>query len=115
MEEGQVTIDGVTRALPAPFFVIATQNPGEQVGTFPLPESQLDRFMMRLELGSPSAAAELDLLAGRSRRSMLEELSPVGQAEQLVAVQRQVELINTSEALLRYVLDLIRATRASKP
>ncbi len=113
MEEGQVTIDGVTRTLPAPFFVIATQNPGEQVGTFPLPESQLDRFMMRLELGYPSAAAELDLLAGRSRRSMLEELSPVGQAEQLVAVQRQVELINTSEALLRYVLDLIRATRAS--
>jgi len=113
MEEGQVTIDGVTRALPAPFFVIATQNPGEQIGTFPLPESQLDRFMMRLELGYPAADAELELLAGRSRRTLLEELSAVGTPEQLVAIQQAVGGIKTSDALLRYILELIRATRAS--
>ncbi|PWN57222.1 AAA family ATPase [Abyssibacter profundi] len=113
MEERQVTIDGTTRALPQPFFVIATQNPGEQIGTFPLPESQLDRFMMRLELGYPSAEAELELLAGRSRRALLEEMLPVAGPEQLVAVQAAVETVETREPVLRYILALIRATRAS--
>lgn len=113
MEERQVTSDGVTRALPQPFFVIATQNPGEQIGTFPLPESQLDRFMMRLELGYPSADAELELLAGRSRRALLEEMVPVAGPEQVVAVQREVEQVDTREPVLRYILALIRATRAS--
>ncbi|MEC9406915.1 MAG: AAA family ATPase [Abyssibacter sp.] len=113
MEERQVTIDGVTRALPHPFFVIATQNPGEQIGTFPLPESQLDRFMMRLELGYPSAEAELELLAGRSRRSLLEEMLPVAGPEQLTTVQAEVERVDAREPVLRYILALIRATRAS--
>ncbi|MET0856289.1 MAG: AAA family ATPase, partial [Telluria sp.] len=88
MEERQVSADGVTRALPEPFFVIATQNPAHQVGTFPLPESQLDRFLMCLSLGYPDAAAERALLMGEDRRSMLKALPAAMQPEELAAAQQ---------------------------
>ncbi|MDX1497075.1 MAG: MoxR family ATPase [Salinisphaeraceae bacterium] len=111
MEERQVTIDGQTRALPQPFFVIATQNPQDQVGTFPLPESQLDRFLMRVELGYPPAEAEQALLAGRERRQMLKEISAALSSEQLLALQQEVQEIHCSPALLDYILRLVQHTR----
>src|SRR3954471_12666672 len=96
MEERQVTADGVTRALPEPFFVIATQNPLHQVGTFALPESQLDRFLMCLSLGYPDAAAERALLMGEDRRSMLKSLPAAMQPEELAAAQKALRQIHTS-------------------
>ena len=111
MEEYQVSVDGTTHALPRPFFVIATQNPTEQIGTFPLPESQLDRFMMRLDIGDPSEPAELDLLGGTDRRAMLASLAPSLSAEQLLAAQGAVEQVRTTEPLLRYILNLVLRTR----
>lgn len=111
MEERQVTQDGQTRRLPDPFFVIATQNPFSQAGTFPLPESQLDRFLMRLELGYPDAKAERELMQGRDRRSMLAELPAVLNAEKLFHIQSKVASIKVSEALLDYLQHLIRVTR----
>ncbi|HEY1043486.1 MAG TPA: MoxR family ATPase [Telluria sp.] len=111
MEERQVTTDGVTRALPEPFFVIATQNPASQVGTFPLPESQLDRFLMCLSLGYPDAAAERALLMGEDRRSMLQSLAPAMQPEELLAAQRSLREIHTSATLVDYVQALAQASR----
>jgi MoxR-like ATPase len=111
MEERQVTADGVTRALPQPFFVIATQNPAHQVGTFPLPESQLDRFLMCLSLGYPDAAAERALLMGEDRRSMLKSLAPTMQPEELGAAQQSLRAIHTSAALVDYVQALAQASR----
>lgn len=111
MEERQVTADGVTRALPAPFFVIATQNPAHQVGTFPLPESQLDRFLMCLSLGYPDAAAERALLMGEDRRIMLRSLKPAMQAPELETAQRALRQIHTSGALVDYVQALAQASR----
>ena len=102
MEERQVTIDGQTRALPEPFFVIATQNPHDQIGTFPLPESQLDRFLMRVELGYPPGEAEQALLAGQERRQLLNELPAVLETEQLLRLQQEVQEITCSTALLEY-------------
>ncbi|MDH4066454.1 MAG: AAA family ATPase, partial [Acidobacteriota bacterium] len=90
MEEHQVTAEGETRPLPEPFFVIATQNPLHQVGTFPLPESQLDRFLMRLRLGYPDAAAERELLKGEERRDLISHLEPAMTAAQLLELQRAV-------------------------
>jgi MoxR-like ATPases len=113
MEEHQVTSEGETRPLPDPFFVIATQNPANQIGTFPLPESQLDRFLMRIELGYPDAQAERALLAGRDRRDMLTELRPVMTPEQLVQAQAQVRAITVSPALLDYVQALLEYSRHS--
>ena len=113
MEEHQVSLEGETRRLPEPFFVIATQNPSEQIGTFPLPESQLDRFLMRIELGYPDAAAERELLGGRDRRSLLAELRPVLAPGELVALQREVETLHVSPALLDYVQDLLALSRQS--
>ncbi len=113
MEERQVTTDGVTQRLPEPFFVIATQNPLHLIGTFPLPESQLDRFLMRIEMGYPNRQAERALLRGRPRRELLAAMSPVISAAQLLALQDQVGLIHCSEALIDYVQDLVAATRAS--
>jgi MoxR-like ATPase len=113
MEEHQVTLEGTTRALPQPFFVIATQNPSYQVGTFPLPESQLDRFLMRLELGYPSAAAERELFRGEDRREMVEAMAPCLTVEELVAVQRAVPGVHVSEPLLDYLQALLRYTRES--
>src|SRR5437763_10083693 len=103
MEERQVTADGVTRGLPEPFFVIATQNPAHQVGTFPLPESQLDRFLMCLSLGYPDASAERALLMGEDRRAMLRTLEPVMRPEELMDAQRSLRAIHASNALIDYL------------
>jgi len=111
MEEHQISADGVTYELPQPFFVIATQNPQYQVGTFPLPESQLDRFLMRIELGVPDRASERAMLLGMDRREMLKELNPVFGAETLLEVQAKVRTIHTSSALLDYLQDLLEASR----
>jgi MoxR-like ATPase len=113
MEEHQVTIEGETRPLPVPFFVIATQNPSHQIGTFPLPESQLDRFMMRIELGYPDAGAERELLTGRDRRELLAESEPVMDTAELESLQRQVDLVHVSDALLDYLQELLRYTRVA--
>jgi MoxR-like ATPase len=111
MEEHQISVDGVTYELPAPFFVIATQNPQHQVGTFPLPESQLDRFLMRIELGVPDRASERAMLLGMDRREMLKELKPVFDAETLIEIQDSVRKVHTSAALLDYLQDLLDASR----
>ncbi len=113
MEEHQVTTEGQTRPLPAPFFVIATQNPSHQVGTFPLPESQLDRFLMRIHLGYPDVAAERALLEGRERRDMISDLTPALATAELIDLQARVRLVFTAPALLDYVQALIGFTRQS--
>jgi MoxR-like ATPase len=112
MEEQQVTVEGETRALPRPFFVIATQNPSDQLGTYPLPESQLDRFLMCITLGYPDRASERALLAGQDRREAIQELKPVMTPEQLVVAQKAVLAVHASEALLDYLQALIAATRS---
>lgn len=114
MEEKQVTIEGETRALPSPFFVIATQNPHDQLGTFALPESQLDRFLMRISLGYPDRAAERELLNGSDRRDMVEGLRSVLGPHDLQALQQQVLQVHAAEPLLNYVQDLIAATRSGR-
>jgi MoxR-like ATPase len=113
MEEHQVTIEGATHLLPAPFFVIATQNPSNQIGTYPLPESQLDRFLMRIQLGYPDAQAERGLLAGIDRREIVAKLTPQMEASELFAMQEQVKKIFVSPALLDYVQAILRHTRES--
>ena len=111
MEEHQVTVEGETRALPEPFFVIATQNPAYQVGTFPLPESQLDRFLMRIELGYPDARAERALLQGEDRRTLADALRPALSAADLDALQAAVRACFVSDALLDYIQALLAYTR----
>ncbi|MFB3090551.1 MAG: AAA family ATPase [Gammaproteobacteria bacterium] len=113
MEESQVTVEGKTRPLPKPFFVIATQNPSNQVGTFPLPESQLDRFTMRIELGYPDNMAERELLKGCDRRELLKNITPVINSERLIEMQKQAESIHVSDALLDYLQDLLEYSRRS--
>jgi MoxR-like ATPase len=114
MEEKQVTVEGETRPLPVPFFVIATQNPHDQLGTYALPESQLDRFHMRISLGYPDRAAERQLLAGSDRREMVDKLTTVLTPQDLLALQQQVQQVHTSEALLNYLQDLVAATRSGR-
>ncbi len=111
MEERRVSIDGATRSLPSPFFVIATQNPLDQVGVSPLPESQLDRFMMRLTLGFPDAEAELALLRSGDQRSQAQAISAYLQASELLALQREASGIHAAEPILIYIRDLLRASR----
>jgi MoxR-like ATPase len=111
MEERQITTEGETRPLPDPFFVIATQNPSHQIGTFPLPESQLDRFLLRVELGYPDHNAERALLEGGGRRDQMPALSACFTPEQLAPLQVQAAAIHASPALLDYVQLLIEATR----
>ncbi len=113
MEERQVTIEGETRPLPSPFFVIATQNPSHQIGTFPLPESQLDRFLMRIELGYPDRDAERALLAGRDRRDMLHELTPRMTPAQLIEAQQAATQVHVAEPLLDYLQALLEHSRRS--
>ncbi|HXY04912.1 MAG TPA: AAA family ATPase [Burkholderiaceae bacterium] len=113
MEESQVSIDGMARPLPQPFFVIATQNPMHQVGTFPLPESQLDRFLMCISLGYPDHAAERALLAGDSRRDMLKAMPAISRASDLLTAQIEVKQVFCSDALLDYVQALLANTRTS--
>jgi MoxR-like ATPase len=111
MEEQQVTIEGTTRALPAPFFVIATQNPAYQIGTFPLPESQLDRFLMRIQMGYPDAQAERGLLSGVDRREIVAQLSPQMESSELLLLQKRAREVFVSPALLDYVQAILRHTR----
>ena len=113
MEERQVSIDGQTRPLPEPFFVIATQNPAEQIGAYPLPESQLDRFLMAIELGYPDAAAERDLLISGDRRSRIPSLAPCADGMTLLAWQKEAADVHVAPALLDYVQALLAASRGS--
>jgi MoxR-like ATPase len=113
MAEYQVTIEGETRDLPEPFFVIATQNPINQVGTFPLPESQLDRFLMRIELGYPDNNAERELLKGKNRKDLLEEVEPALSTEELIQLQKQLDIVHVSDALLDYLQSLLEYSRSS--
>lgn len=112
MEERQVTLDGFTRPLKEPFFVVATQNPVTQTGTFPLPESQLDRFLMRISLGYPGAEVERELLAGRDRRTIANELEPVLTAGDLVALSGRVDKVRASADLIDYIQRLLEYSRA---
>jgi len=112
MEEQQVSVEGETRALPRPFFVIATQNPNDQLGTYALPESQLDRFLMCITLGYPDRASERALLSGHDRREAIHGLEPVMTPEELVAAQKAVLAVHASDALLDYLQALIAATRS---
>lgn len=113
MEENQVTMDNATHPLPEPFFVIATQNPSHQIGTFPLPESQLDRFLMRIELGYPDASAERRLLEGEDRRDLVSHLETTLAPDELIALQRCVRDVHVSSPLLDYVQALLRFSRTS--
>lgn len=113
MEEYQVTTEGETHKLPNPFFVIATQNPSDQIGTFPLPESQLDRFLMRLEMGYPDQAHEKALLKGRDRRDMLEDLEATMTPEQLLTIQALVPQIHVSDSLIDYLQNILIFSRQS--
>jgi MoxR-like ATPase len=113
MEERQVSIDGTTRKLPDPFFVIATQNPVEQIGAYPLPESQLDRFLMAIELGYPDPAAERELLASGDRRSQLAALPALADSPTLLQWQREASAVHVAPALLDYVQSLLAATRGN--
>ena len=112
MEEQQVSVENETRPLPHPFFVIATQNPSDQLGTYPLPESQLDRFLLRITLGYPDRAAERELLAGGDRRAAAMKLEPLMRPAQLEAAQQAVLRVRAADALLDYLQALIAATRS---
>lgn len=114
MAEGQVTVEGQTRPLPAPFFVIATQNPIQHSGTFPLPESQLDRFLMRLSLGYPDLASEKDILTGGDPRVRLGELKPMLSIDELLALQAEVDQVSAAEPVVDYLQRLIQFTRTSE-
>lgn len=111
MEEQQITVDGETYQLPDPFFVIATQNPSHQIGTFPLPESQLDRFLMRIGLGYPSEPMERELLSGPDRRDALESIAPVIGKKEIAEMQVAAREIHVSDAILDYAQALVRFTR----
>jgi len=113
MEENQVSVDGNTRPLPDPFFVVATQNPSDQIGTFPLPESQLDRFLMRLALGYPNAENERELIIGEDRRSMLEKVKPTVTPETLTTLQKAAATVHMSDPIVDYIQELVRQTRES--
>ncbi len=114
MEEHQVSVEGETRALPTPFFVIATQNPTDQLGTYPLPESQLDRFLMCITLGYPDAKSERALLAGQDRREAIHALEPVMTPTELLVAQKAVLAVHASDALLDYLQSVIAATRSGR-
>jgi MoxR-like ATPase len=113
MEERQVSVDGQTHPLPSPYFVVATQNPSDQIGTFPLPESQLDRFLMRVELGYPNEESERALITGTDRREMLESITPSLQPELLLELQATVAKFHLSDPLVDYIQALVRFTRES--
>ena len=113
MEEHQVSVDGQTHELPTPYFVVATQNPSDQIGTFPLPESQLDRFLMRLELGYPNEENERALITGTDRREMLSGIEPTLNAEILIKLQKSAAQIHMTDPLVDYVQALVRFTRES--
>lgn len=111
MEERQVTVDGVTRNLPQPFLVIATQNPIEYEGTFPLPEAQLDRFLLRLRMGYPSAEEENEILVRLQQRHPIEEIEQVVDAEQLLAVQDDIRHVYVEQSVQQYIVEIVQQTR----
>ncbi len=111
MEEHRITVDGHTHTLPDPFFLVATQNPRQQIGTFPLPESQLDRFLMRLTLGYPSRQAENQLLSGAKRQTLIDNLQPIVTVHELVKLQEQAELVFASPPIINYIQDILEASR----
>lgn len=113
MEEHQVTVDGQTHALPNPYFVVATQNPSDQIGTFQLPESQLDRFLMRVKLGYPNEESERALLIGDDRREMLNDVTPALRPDVLLELQKSASRVHMSEPLIDYIQALVRFTRES--
>jgi MoxR-like ATPase len=113
MQEHQVTIDGVTRQLPRPFIVLATQNPVELEGTFPLPEAQLDRFMMRLEVGYPGVDDEVEILDRYDQSDPLADLTPVAEGADVLALQHAVRQVHVADVLRRYIVDMVRATRGT--
>lgn len=112
MEEGRVSMDGITRSLPQPFFVVATQNPREQVGTYALPESQLDRFLMRIHMGFPSPQFEMELLKGN--RKTEEQIAALLNGEDLLKLQRQVEQLHCSDQVLKYVQRILQNSRQAR-
>lgn len=114
MEEGQVTVDGVTHSVPQPFFVIATQNPAGAAGTQPLPDSQMDRFMVKLSMGYPDAEAEVQMVRDRKGVNPLDAIQSVLTAEELVTLRRQTALVHLSEPILQYIVALVNATRTHK-
>ncbi len=114
MEERQVSVEGETRKLPSPFFVLATQNPNEQVGTYPLPESQLDRFLMRISLGYPDPKDERELMQGQDRREVLAQMNATLTPGELQAMQQEVLKVHAADALLDYVQALVAATRTGQ-
>src|SRR5439155_8881379 len=111
MEEHQVSLDGATHPLPDPFFLIATQNPIEMAGTFPLPEAQLDRFLLRLSLGYPDDATEVDMMSAQKERHPIDSLQPVVEAARLLEVQRNVAHVYVHPSILRYIQQLLARTR----
>ncbi|MDR2515257.1 MAG: MoxR family ATPase [Christensenellaceae bacterium] len=111
MQEGQVSIEGQSHALPSPFMVLATQNPVELTGTYPLPEAQLDRFLLRVKMGYPSRNEEIEILAGEPRAELLREIKPVAGAEDVLALQALVGSVTRSPAILSYVVSIAEATR----
>ena len=113
MEERQVSVDGTTHELPSPYFVVATQNPSDQIGTFPLPESQLDRFLMRVELGYPNEASERALMVGTDHRQMLQTVEPCLNSMALSALQNSASQVHMSDTLVDYIQALVRFTRES--
>ena len=113
MEEQQVSVDGTTRRLPNPFFVVATQNPADQIGTFPLPESQLDRFLMRIEIGYPNEASERELITGEDRRALLAGVEAMAGPTEIVALQSDIRKLRMNEPLVDYIQALVRHTRES--
>ena len=114
MGEKQITVEGETYKLPKPFFVIATQNPIEQFGTFPLPESQLDRFMMKISLGYPSREAEKEIILGGSRRKEMDEIQPVLTKEEVLKIQEDITNVYLSEKIVDYILDIVNLTRTDE-
>lgn len=114
MGEKQITVDGKTYKLPQPFFVIATQNPVEQYGTFPLPESQLDRFLMKISIGYPSKEAEKEIIKGGSKREYLYEIKPFISKEEILKIQEEIDKVYVSDKIADYILDIVWATRESK-
>ena len=114
MAEQQVTVDGVCHSLPQPFFVMATQNPADLAGTFPLPDSQLDRFLLRLQLGYPGADAEREMLSGADRRDLIAKVMPQLTSEDLMALRASVTHVHASEALIAYVQALLAESRRHK-
>src|SRR6266404_1639578 len=114
MAERQVTAEGVTHPLPSPFIVLATQNPIEHHGTYPLPESQLDRFMLRLRIGYPATADEQEILRDREHRDPLDELEPVMTASEVTALQKSVSEVSVDDALVEYLMRIVEATRSTE-